>query len=201
MKIGIDFDNTLISYDEIFYKIAFSKGLIKENIPKTKVGLRDYFIKNNLEEVFTKLQAEVYGPQIINANIFDGVLDTLTYLSKENSIVIVSHKTIYPYSGPKYKLRDYADKWLKKYQLHTSCINSPISNIFYEDSLLNKTKKIVELDCDLFVDDLPKVLYSLPKNIKKILFNPNKEFIKNNDFSIFDNWGEFPKILENINKL
>ncbi len=198
MKIGIDFDNTLISYDEIFYKIAFSKGLIKDKVPKTKVGIRDYFIKNNHEEVFTNLQAEVYGPQITNANIFDGVLETLNYLSKNNSIVIVSHKTIFPYSGPKYNLRDFADKWLKKYQLHTSCLNTPISNIFYENSLQNKTRRIIDLNCDIFVDDLPKVLNSLPKNIKKFLFNPNNEYVKNKELSIFDSWEKLPRILEKL---
>lgn len=198
MKIGIDFDNTLISYDEIFYKYALSKGLIKDNIPKTKVGLRNYLVKNNQEEIFTNLQAEVYGPQILNANIFEGVLETLNYLSKSNSLIIISHKTIFPYLGPKYKLREYADKWLKKYNLHTSCKNSPISNIFYEDSFSNKTSRILELKCDLFIDDLPKVLQSLPKNINKFLFNPNNEFIENEEFCIFDNWEKLPNL---INKL
>ena len=92
MKIGIDFDNTLISYDEIFYKTAFSKGLIQDDIPKTKVGLRNYLVKINQEEIFTNLQAEVYGPQILNANIFDGVLETLNYLSKNNSLIIFGSK-------------------------------------------------------------------------------------------------------------
>ena len=198
MKIGIDFDNTLISYDEIFYKTAFSKGLIQDDIPKTKVGLRNYLVKINQEEIFTNLQAEVYGPQILNANIFDGVLETLNYLSKNNSLIIISHKTIFPYLGPKYNLREYADKWLKKYKLHTSCINSPISNIFYEDSFSNKTSRIVESKCDLFIDDLPKVLQSLPKNINKFLFNPNNEFIENEEFYNFDNWEKLPKLLNNV---
>ena len=198
MKIGIDFDNTLISYDEIFYKYALSKSLIKDKIPKTKVGLRNYLVKNNQEEIFTNLQAEVYGPQILNANIFDGVLETLNYLSKNNSLIIISHKTIFPYLGPKYNLREYADKWLKKYKLHTSCINSPISNIFYEDSFSNKTSRIVESKCDLFIDDLPKVLQSLPKNINKFLFNPNNEFIENEEFYNFDNWEKLPKLLNNV---
>lgn len=198
MKIGIDFDNTLISYDEIFYKYALSKGLIENNIPKTKVGLRNYLVKNNQEKIFTNLQAEVYGPQILNANIFEGVLETLNYLSKNNSLIIISHKTIFPYLGPKYNLREYADKWLKKYNLHTSCTNSPISNIFYEDSFSNKTSRIAELKCDLFIDDLPKVLQNLPKNINKFLFNPNNEFIENEEFCIFDNWEKLPSLLDKL---
>ena len=100
--------------------------------------------------------------------------------------------------GPKYNLREYADKWLKKYKLHTSCINSPISNIFYEDSFSNKTSRIVESKCDLFIDDLPKVLQSLPKNINKFLFNPNNEFIENEEFYNFDNWEKLPKLLNNV---
>ena len=42
MKIlGIDFDNTIVRYDNLFYKIALEKGLIDTSIGKSK-EIRDY---------------------------------------------------------------------------------------------------------------------------------------------------------------
>ena len=37
MIIGIDFDNTIIKYDELFYKISLEQNLIPSNIIKDKV--------------------------------------------------------------------------------------------------------------------------------------------------------------------
>ena len=36
MKLGLDFDNTLIDYDLIFYKTALKLGLIDKNIKSQK---------------------------------------------------------------------------------------------------------------------------------------------------------------------
>ena len=36
MVLGLDFDNTIIKYDELFYKIAFEKDLIPADLPKEK---------------------------------------------------------------------------------------------------------------------------------------------------------------------
>ena len=34
IKLGFDFDNTIISYEDIFYKLAFEKNLIKKVFQK-----------------------------------------------------------------------------------------------------------------------------------------------------------------------
>ena len=40
--IGLDFDNTIIDYDFLFYKLALELKLIPIDIHKSKVGVRDY---------------------------------------------------------------------------------------------------------------------------------------------------------------
>ena len=67
MRLGLDFDNTLITYDEIFYKVAYERNLIPKNFIHQKKAIRDYLRKNNIENQFTLLQAEVYGKRIIEA--------------------------------------------------------------------------------------------------------------------------------------
>ena len=64
IKLGLDFDNTLIDYDEVFYEIACEKNLIPKNIGKTKVKVRKFLKDNGEEELFTLLQGEVYGSKI-----------------------------------------------------------------------------------------------------------------------------------------
>ena len=199
MKIGIDFDNTLISYDSIFFKTALKKGLINENLPQTKVAVRDYLRNLEKDHLFTQLQAEIYGPLIKKAEIFEGASKTLNTLSKKNILYIISHKTKYPYSGPKYDLRFYADTWLKKHNLHPNCEESPISGIFYEEDINNKINRITNLNCDFFIDDLPSILNLLPNSIHRILFNPNKYELKNDKFLDFNNWFQAAELIDSLN--
>ena len=70
IKLGLDFDNTLITYDEIFYKIALERNLIDENFAPQKNLIRDFLIQQNMEDEFTLLQAEVYGRRIFRSKAF-----------------------------------------------------------------------------------------------------------------------------------
>ena len=78
IKLGLDFDNTIITYDEIFYKIALERNLIGDDLAHQKNVIRDFLRKNDLEDQFTLLQAEVYGNRILEAkpaeNLFENLL-------------------------------------------------------------------------------------------------------------------------------
>jgi len=39
--IGIDFDNTIASYDEPMHRLAVERGLISSGLPKNKKLIRD----------------------------------------------------------------------------------------------------------------------------------------------------------------
>ena len=64
MIIGIDFDNTIIKYDNLFYEIALEKKLIPKTLQKNKEEVKNFFINNNIENQWTMLQGEVYGSKI-----------------------------------------------------------------------------------------------------------------------------------------
>ena len=74
-KLGIDFDNTIVIYDELFYKVASERNLIPINFSKNKIEIRNYLRKQNKENEFTNIQSEVYGKRIIDANPTDGLWD------------------------------------------------------------------------------------------------------------------------------
>ena len=47
--IGLDFDNTIVLYDEIFYNYVLENGYIEPTIEKTKKAVRDELIKRGKE--------------------------------------------------------------------------------------------------------------------------------------------------------
>ena len=43
--LGLDFDNTIVRYDNLFHKLAIEKGLIEQSVPRDKKAIRDYIMK------------------------------------------------------------------------------------------------------------------------------------------------------------
>ena len=82
MIIGIDFDNTIINYTNSFIDLSKKKKLVPKKNNKNKISIKNYLIKKNIEYEWTILQGEVYGKNIMRAEIYFGVL--------ENSIPILS---------------------------------------------------------------------------------------------------------------
>ena len=44
MIVGFDFDNTIISYEKLFKKIAYKKRLVPKNIKPNKNSVKRYLI-------------------------------------------------------------------------------------------------------------------------------------------------------------
>ena len=114
-KIGIDLDNTIIFYDEVFQMVAKKFGLIGNNNCLSKESLRNQ-IRNqkNGEKKWQKLQGYVYGEGINKAALFPGVYRFL-WRCKERKIdvEIVSHKTDFGhFDDNKISLRDSATNFL-----------------------------------------------------------------------------------------
>ena len=140
MVLGLDFDNTIIKYDELFYKIAFEKNLIPADFPKDKNTVRNYLREKNIEDEWTIIQGEVYGDRIKEAIPFKGMLETLEKLRiKRIPINIISHKTRIPYLGPKIDLHAAAINWMK---LNHFFDHYGLNN-FFNDMLSGNTKIIL----------------------------------------------------------
>ena len=41
MRIGLDFDNTIVTYDSLFHKVATEQGLVPASLPVSKLAVRD----------------------------------------------------------------------------------------------------------------------------------------------------------------
>lgn len=191
MRIGIDFDNTIVCYDEVFFKAALFQNLIPSTLSRSKSAVRDYLRSLGKEDLWTHLQGEVYGNQMNLAHPFPGVADFLHEChQRQIPVFIISHKTRYPYFGPRYDLHEAAQRWLISQQF------SALPQIYFELTLEKKLARISALQCTVFIDDLPELLMekTFPSHVQKILFDPNNQY-SGGAYLSFKTWKEFSKQL------
>ena len=174
LKVGIDFDNTLINHGNSFFQEAKKEIKIIKVRKKNKEEIKKYIIKNYSNELWTKIQGTVYG-SLNYSKPFNYSHKILNKLKEEFEFFLVSHKTTYPVIGRKKNLHKISKIWLKKNKfayIDKSIFKS--KNIFFETSIKKKILRIRKIKCDIFIDDLQKILKLLPSNIKKIHFVEKK---------------------------
>lgn len=176
MRIGIDFDNTIVDYTGIFYRAALKRNWIPKEVGNNKSDVRQYFIKNNNERQWTTLQSIVYGEDIKHAAPYPYVKKIIDELiTQGHTLYIISHKTQFPIIGEKLNFHTAALNWLKVNKFIT-LPDAPFkkSDVFFNETIEDKINCIKEKKCDVFIDDLPKIFESelFPSTTNKILFDP-----------------------------
>ena len=196
--VGLDFDNTLVRYDRLFYNLALERHLISKDTPMDKIEIRNSLRKRGLEEDFTLLQGEVYGPEIINAEAAPGMLKALNEINDCGiKMVLVSHKTKHPYKGPNYNLHKSAILWLERHQFLSEVFLDWEAgrDIFFEQTKEKKIERILELGCTHYIDDLPEILDRLPESIKRILYDPNSNYANRSRYSVLESWEDAKRLI------
>lgn len=176
MRVGLDFDNTIVSYDSLFHKLAREGGWIPEDLPCSKLLVRDHLRQIGNEDVWTEMQGLVYGARMAEAECFPGVAQFMRWAQGEGlEIFIVSHKTRYPFLGPQYDLHAAARGWIENSLRDERGALIEAANTFFELTREEKCARLEALDCSCFVDDLPELLTSpdFPRHIEPILFDPD----------------------------
>lgn len=176
MRIGIDFDNTIIGYDEVFLAAARERGLVGPSFQGRKQAIRDAIrLLPDGELAWQQLQGHVYGQGISGALMFDGVAAFLRRCRfEQRPVVIVSHKTEYGHHDPaRVKLRDAALDWMRRCGIVGGGeFSVPIEQIFFEHTRAAKLARIAVVGCTHFIDDLEEVLTdpAFPTGVSRILF-------------------------------
>ncbi|TWB01403.1 hypothetical protein FBZ96_103174 [Bradyrhizobium stylosanthis] len=176
VRIGIDFDNTIICYDKVFADVARQRALLPEGWAGLKTDVRDYLrSRPGGELAWQGLQGFVYGKGIGGAEIYPGVREFLAACRQAGaSVCIVSHKTQFGHQDPdRVDLRDAARGWLRSAGL----IDAPdaaisLGDVYFEATLAAKVERLASLDLDIFIDDLVDVFEQphFPKTTRAILF-------------------------------
>lgn len=200
MKIGIDFDNTIIDYGNVFHKYAVELFNIPSTVIANKQAIRSYFWSlPDGNSHWTELQGIVYGDKILDAVPFDG-LDHFLRICKANDtdVCIISHKSEYAALGSKVNLRDAAFAWLDNYGFfNPDSYGISQSSVFFESTRLLKVMRIGTEKCSIFIDDLTDVFEekSFPLNVQKILFSHEHPSIDN--VVVCKNWKAIEKHIFN----
>ena len=158
MIIGIDLDNTIISYDRAFISTAESQGIPVRAGNKKKLRDKIRCLENG-ENLLQKLQKEVYGRRFMEAEIIKGFKEFITAAKKRKAqIYIVSHKTQYLSRDRNINLRKNSLEFLRQTGFFEKPIGLFEADIYFEASRKAKIARIRRLNCDYFIDDLEEVL-------------------------------------------
>ncbi|MBF0126780.1 MAG: hypothetical protein HQM02_06165 [Magnetococcales bacterium] len=197
MRIGIDFDNTLIDYDALFVDAAREKGWLPlDGVPsggknRVRQQLRG---QEDGEGKWQRLQAEVYGPRIGEARLRAGAdLFLAEARRRDCTLFIVSHKTRFATgdAARRCDLRQAAGAWMTSQGFFADPGFSLVpKNLHFAATRQEKVAKIKQLHCDCFIDDLPEVFNEpgFPPTTRKLLIDPWRESPACNDCRVFFTW-------------
>ena len=193
MKIGIDFDNTIVTYDKVFHHHAVRLGLIPADMVMSKREIRDAIRQlPDGESRWIELQGLVYGLHIDEAEFSPGIERFLSACKNRSvRIFIISHKTPYPALGPRYDLREAARKWIEGKGM-TSRFGFSMDDCFFADTMAEKLTRIAACCCDYFIDDLLEVFShpEFPGGVRKVLYSSGPDRDDPESIDKFNNWDD-----------
>ena len=197
--IGIDFDNTIVCYDDVFARVAVELGLVPPKVATSKTAIRDHLRVVGQEDRWTELQGMIYGPRMPDASPFPGVLEFFQACRAAGvPVAIVSHRTRFPYLGEQHDLHAAARDWLARYGFHDPAgIGLPANRVFFEETKEAKLARIADVGCTHFIDDLPELLAHplFPRDVRRILFDPRGEHTSLPGVDPASSWGQLAAVL------
>lgn len=194
MVIGLDFDNTIVTYDAVLHQAALDRGLIAPGTPMVKRIVRDHIRAHGDGDIdWQKLQALVYGPLMPRARMFAGVSAFVSACRRRRvPVKIVSHKTEFAgYDDTGTNLREAALAWMTDHGFFAPAgLALTRDDVFFESTRDAKIARIRALGCTHFVDDLEEVLHdpAFPPDVQRILFAPEAQFDTASDPRVAPSW-------------
>lgn len=179
--LGVDFDNTIVTYDEVLHNKAVEWGLIGVDERKSKKNIRDKVRQlPDGENAWQKLQAYAYGQAMEEARLIENVKAFFHACKIAGmKVFIISHKTEFAAKDPYgINLREAAWTWMNRNGFFDNDgLDFRQENIYFESTRQNKIARIKTLGCTHFIDDLEETFLedSFPEAVEKILYDPYKQ--------------------------
>lgn len=191
MIVGVDFDNTIASYDALMHRLAAEWGLIGTNVDRNKKLIRDAI--RNLpegESKWRKLQTHCYGAGIGEAAPMEGVERFFATCKRLGiDLWIVSHKTQYANFGEPVDLRTAALGWLEhKGFVDSNGFGIDRKRVVFGETRNEKIAHIRNLGITHFIDDLEETFLEedFPPGVARLLYAPGQPR------SVCERWHSFP---------
>lgn len=203
--IGVDFDNTLASYDDLLFRLARERGLIPPEAAKTKKAIRDRVrLLPDGEIEWQRLQGAAYGPRMGEARLIEGVEEFFRRCRESGvALRIVSHKTEFAgYDETRTNLRDAATRWMAQQRFFDADgFGLAPGDVFFESTRQGKIERIIRLGCAHFVDDLEETFLepAFPAGVGKILFAADGRQPELPDVRVFTNWRDISRFFFDAN--
>lgn len=176
MRIGIDFDNTLICYEAVFTQLAVERALATRGERLSKQEVRSRARQSSGGELlWQRLQAEAYGPRIHEALPAPGVMDFLGACRIRNiPVCVISHKGEFAVQDPGgVNLRTAALEWLKDRGFFEPRVGLDPVDCHFSATRAGKLAQIAQEQCTHFIDDLPETFLdsSFPSRVIRLLYD------------------------------
>lgn len=177
LRVGLDFDNTLIDYDAAFAAEAVRQGGLRAGEASGKAEVKRRLLAGpGGERAWMRVQGQVYGARIGEGRLIAGVARFLeTARDRGAAVHVVSHKTRYGhFDEARTDLRTAALGWMRG-QGFFDRFGLDEAAVYFADTRDEKVARIAALDLEVFVDDLPEVLGhpAFPASIRRIHFAPD----------------------------
>jgi hypothetical protein len=202
MRIGLDFDNTIVCYNEAIVILAEKLFELPPDLLRTKLSVRNFLRATGREPEWSAFQGELYGPGMDHAQPFEGAIATMQDLvAMGHDLVIISHRSRRPYAGEPHDLHLAARNWVTN-RLQCEGLFERMgekSAVHFLETLEQKVAMVAELNCAVFLDDLPEVLAArgFPIDTYPILFTPSREgeLPKQGNNDAISAWCELPQLI------
>jgi hypothetical protein len=179
LVIGVDFDNTLVIYDELLAAIAVEWGMIGDGTARGKRQIRDVIRRLPDGELhWQRLQAAAYGPRIREAHLADGVPEFFRRCHRAGAkVYAISHKTeLAACDETGTNLRQAALDWMATNGFFGARgLGLAREAVYFGATRQEKINYIRTLGCTHFIDDLEETFLeaSFPAGVERILFAPH----------------------------
>jgi hypothetical protein len=194
--IGIDFDNTIICYDALLFRLAVERQFVPPTARPSKKYIRDQIRTLPDGDVeWQQLQAVMYGPAIGEAVLTPGVAGFIRRCRQRGRpIFIVSHKSAFSNLGKsRVSFRDAASRWMRDHGFfRPDGLGLSETDVFYETTREDKVARIAALGCTHFIDDLEETFLerTFPSGVCKILYNPHGEPVAARGVRVCTDWDQ-----------
>jgi hypothetical protein len=177
--IGIDFDNTIICYDEVFHGLAVEAGLVDFESPRKQKVIREAARRSPEGDIaWQRLQGFAYGPRIRDATPAEGALAFLKQCCRAGiETHIISHKTRFASIDPSgTDLQWAAQSWLEHHGFFSEDTGLDSAHFHCGATRQEKVALIKRYHCTHFIDDLVETFQEteFPVGIQPILYVPGE---------------------------
>ncbi len=196
MRLGLDFDGTVVVYDEVFHRHAVERFGVPSALPANKTAVRDWLrSRSDGEAKWIQLQRLVYGLKMAEAKLAPGLAEFLRAVrTAPIPVCIISHKTEFSVADPCVNLRAAALAWLEQNGFFADDgFGLRREDVFFESTRAAKLQRIATEGCTVFVDDLEEVLTErgFPKGVEQWHYRPEQAQHRQGEIRSFSDWAQF----------